>query len=241
MRERLWEAMVDLNLVRCDHVVPAGFVAITCARFLVAGALYGTRLQVARVSFKPAFVDEETSDISCTLPDGALPDGNIVSVGAKRVSAQPVVVGKGFRGNNGACSVLVFPVVCSSLLVLTWRASTFQSSLVTWFHNSPSCIAERHCGTKFYEPDKKVRLPLSRLWTSRVPTSLRSCSPLQISRSSTIHSSSHMRASAEKPLEKGWVCRRRNERNRRCCCLPTGVHRVTPVWWHSQRMTMPSS
>ena len=52
---------------------------------LVAEALSGTRLQVARVSFKPAFVDEETCGIYCTLPDGTLPDGNIITVGAKSI------------------------------------------------------------------------------------------------------------------------------------------------------------
>ena len=84
----------------------------------------------------------------CTLADGTLPDGNIFTVGAKCICP---------AGNhreevqNGACSVAsrarLF-VVCSDLLVLTERAFTYQSSLVTWFHVSPSLLAERGCGTK---------------------------------------------------------------------------------------------
>ena len=68
--------------------VPVGFsvgllLILHVWTLLVAEALYGTRLQVARVSFKPALVDEETCSIYCTLPDGTLPDGNIIAVGAK--------------------------------------------------------------------------------------------------------------------------------------------------------------
>ena len=53
--------------------VPVGFSVgllpiLLVWTLLVAEALYGTRLQVARVSFKPAFVDEETCSIYCTLP-----------------------------------------------------------------------------------------------------------------------------------------------------------------------------
>ena len=50
---------------------------------MFAEALYGTRFQVAGVSFKPAFVDEETSGIYCTPSDGKLPDNNIITVDAK--------------------------------------------------------------------------------------------------------------------------------------------------------------
>ena len=82
-----------------SHTFRVATVPVHVWTLLVAEALYGTRLQVARVSFKPAFVDKETCASTARFQTARFQTATLL-LSVPNVFAQPVSIGKGSRGNN---------------------------------------------------------------------------------------------------------------------------------------------
>ena len=93
--------MVDLNLVRFDHVAPAGFVAVTCARCWSQKRCMALASWLPESLLSPRLLTKRPAASTVRFQTARFQTAALLLL-APNVFALLAFIDKGTRGNNGA-------------------------------------------------------------------------------------------------------------------------------------------